>query len=205
MRSEIRALQQRLGITTIYVTHDQQEALAISDQVAVMSGGRVIEIGAPGELYEKPKARFTAEFIGTANMLAIDGALLRVEAGGWQANCTFGSVRLHNCDPQNANGSGLLLMIRPEHVEVSASPMTDSGNAWPARVQSVTFLGNFTECLLVLGGYQVLAQIAGMAALTVGQDVFLRLPPEKCAIVRGEDGATALARNQGTESASFAA
>jgi iron(III) transport system ATP-binding protein len=201
MRSEIRALQQRLGITAIYVTHDQQEALAISDQVAVMSGGRVVEIGTPSELYERPKARFTAEFIGMANMLPVNGPLTRVEAGGWQANCAFGQVHLQDCDAQNASGHGLLLMIRPEHVQVSPGPIAGAGNSWPARVQSVTFLGNFTECTLILNGHEILAQIAGMAALTAGQDVLLRFPPDKCAIVRGEDGAVALAGNQGKESA----
>lgn len=201
MRSEIRALQQRLGITTIYVTHDQQEALAISDQVAVMSGGRVVEIGTPSELYECPKARFTAEFIGTANMFPVEGSLTRVEAGGWQVTCAFGQVHLQNANVQNAGSRSLLLMIRPEHVQVSPGPVADAGNSWPARVQTVTFLGNFTECMLILNGREVLAQIAGMAALTAGQEVFLRLPPDKCALVRGDDGAVALASNQEKEAA----
>jgi iron(III) transport system ATP-binding protein len=205
MRSEIRALQQRLGITTIYVTHDQQEALAISDQVAVMSGGRVVEMGAPGELYERPKVRFTAEFIGTANMLPITGALMRLEAERWQANCSFGQVHLQNKAAHDGDGRGLLLMIRPEHVQVSASALADPINSWPARVASVTFLGNFTECVLMLNGLEVAAQIAGMAGLTVGQDVFIRLPPDKCAIVHDEDGAKEIASRQGKESASSAA
>ena len=205
MRSEIRALQQRLGITTIYVTHDQQEALAISDQVAVMSGGRVVEMGAPGALYERPKARFTAEFIGTANMLPVSGALTRVEAGGWSARCPFGSVHLLNGDVPNADNRRLLLMIRPEHVQVSTSPMADSANSWRARVQSVTFLGNFTECTLILDGHEVAAQIAGMAVVTAGQEVFLRLPPDKCTIVRDDGDAKEAAPVQGKASASVAA
>jgi iron(III) transport system ATP-binding protein len=186
MRSEIRALQQRLGITTVYVTHDQQEALAISDQVVVMSGGRIVEMGAPGELYERPKARFTAEFIGTANLLPIDGALIRGEAGQWQAACPFGKIHLTVSETHTMDRSSPFLMIRPEHLHVSPDRTADSTNSWPARVQSVTFLGGFTECILSLDGHQLSAQIQGMAALAAGQEVFLRLPPEKCAIVHDE-------------------
>jgi ABC-type sugar transport system ATPase subunit len=98
------------------------------------------------------------------------------------------------------DGSRLLLMIRPEHVQISPSGMAESINSWSARVQSVTFLGNLTESVLNLNGHEIAAQMPGIAALTVGQDVFLRLPPEKCAIVRDQDHAagTALSHRKGS-------
>ncbi len=204
MRSEIRALQQRLGITTIYVTHDQQEALAISDQVVVMSGGRVVEIGAPGELYERPKARFTAEFIGTANMLPVSGALTRLEAGRWQTTCALGPVHLQHNGAADANHGERFLMIRPEHVQISTGGAADPVNAWSARVQSITFLGNVTDCVLSLNGRDIAAQLPGVAALAVGQEVTVRLPPEKCAIVF-DDESIAPAPDGGHEKAATAA
>lgn len=188
MRSEIRALQQRLGITTIYVTHDQQEALAISDQVVVMSGGRIVEMGTPSDLYERPKARFTAEFIGTANVMPVDRLLGQGGAGATQVQCPFGTVNLVAGDLPAADGRKLLLMVRPEHVELVAAGAAGAANTWPARVRDVTFLGNFTECTLDLAGHDILAQLQGYAVVKPGQDVHLRLPPEKCTIVY-DDGA----------------
>jgi iron(III) transport system ATP-binding protein len=193
MSSEIRALQQRLGITTVYVTHDQQEALAISDQVVVMSKGRIVEMGAPGELYERPKARFTADFIGAANVLPLAGLPTRLDAGRWQASLAFGQVQLaQDADRDMAGGS--LLMIRPEQVQVSVAAPADSGNSWQAKVESATFLGNFTECVLRLQDQEIVAQIPGMVALAAGQSVYLRFPPEKCLIVRDDDVPAAAAQ-----------
>ncbi len=191
MRSEIRALQQRLGITTVYVTHDQQEALAISDLVVVMSKGRIVEMGTPAELYERPKARFTAEFIGTANVLPVEGALRKTSAGHWQATSPVGPIDVMNNAAENSSGTPLV-MIRPEHIQVSATPFAEAGNSWSAKLQSVTYLGNFTECQLNLAGHEVTAQLPGIAALKVGQDVMLRLPPDKCAIVRDDDHGSAV-------------
>jgi iron(III) transport system ATP-binding protein len=193
MRSEIRSLQKRLGITTVYVTHDQQEALAISDQVVVMSGGRVVEVGAPGELYERPKARFTAEFVGTVNLLPIDGALTRGDAGQWRARCPFGDIHIAANESPATDGRRPLLMIRPEHLRISTDRTPDSVNSWPARVESVTFLGGVTECVLRVGDHQLSAQMQGMTRMVAGVDTVLHMPPEKCAIVY--DDAVAASRS----------
>jgi iron(III) transport system ATP-binding protein len=189
MRSEIRSLHRRLGITTIYVTHDQQEALAISDLVVVMSGGRVVEMGAPGQLYERPKARFTAEFIGTANVMPVD----RSDTQGTVVHCPFGKVVLAKDRLPPSDGADLVLMVRPEHVEVVPETRAGETNVWPARVRNVTFLGNFTECVLDLAGHELLAEIQGLAVLTAGQNVYVRLPPDKCTIVRDDGGVAAAA------------
>ena len=204
MRSEIRDLQRRLGITTVYVTHDQQEALAISDVVVVMSKGRIVEVGAPGELYERPKHRFTADFIGAANLLPLSGIPTRLESGRWQAATPFGVMHLVNDDKRDMVVPGGLLMIRPEQVQVSVAAPSEPVNTWPARVVSATFLGNFTECMLDLQGYEIMAQIPGMVPLEAGQSVFLRFPPEKCLIVQDDEQAAAPPASAATVRASVA-
>ncbi|MFN4281042.1 MAG: ABC transporter ATP-binding protein [Alphaproteobacteria bacterium] len=191
MRSEIRDLQRRLGITTVYVTHDQQEALAISDVVVVMSKGRIVEVGAPGELYERPRHRFTADFIGAANLLPLSAVPTRLESGRWQAATPFGIMHLVNDDKRDMVVPGGVLMIRPEQVQVSVAAPADSTNCWQAKVVNATFLGNFTECMLDLQGHEIMAQIPGMVALEAGQSVFLRFPPEKCLIVQDDEQAAA--------------
>jgi len=204
MRSEIRDLQRRLGITTVYVTHDQQEALAISDVVVVMSKGRIVEVGAPGELYERPKHRFTADFIGAANLLPLSGIPTRLESDRWQAATPFGVMHLVNDDKRDMVVPGGLLMIRPEQVQVSVAASSEPVNTWPARVVSATFLGNFTECMLDLQGYEIMAQIPGMVPLGAGQSVFLRFPPEKCLIVQDDVQAAAPPARAATVRASVA-
>ncbi|HEY4134292.1 MAG TPA: ABC transporter ATP-binding protein [Alphaproteobacteria bacterium] len=189
MRSEIRALQKRLGITTVYVTHDQQEALAISDVVVVMSKGRIIEMGAPGELYERPKHRFTADFIGAANLVPLAAVPTRLDAGRWQAATPFGVVHLAQDERRGMTMAGGLLMIRPEQVRVSTVAPAEKDNTWPAKIVSATLLGNFTECVVDLKGHEIMAQIPGVASLDAGQDVFLHFPPDKCLIVQDDAAA----------------
>ena len=189
MRSEIRDLQKRLGITTVYVTHDQQEALAISDIVVVMSKGKVVEYGAPGELYERPKHRFTADFIGAANILPLSAVPTRLDGARWQAAAPFGQVQIIHTDDRDMSVAGGLLMIRPEQVQVSVAAPIEQGNTWPAKVKTATFLGNFTETLLDLQGREIMAQLPGMVSLNAGQSVFVRFPPEKCLIVAPDEPA----------------
>jgi iron(III) transport system ATP-binding protein len=135
MREEIRLLQQRLGITAIYVTHDQAEALAISDRIVVMHQGRVAQIGNPLELYRRPADRFVAEFIGEANFLPA-----RVEAvENGQATVQIGTQRL-----QVRSGAA-----RPGPVTVSARPeairLTTQGEGLPGTVRKVSYLGSSAD------------------------------------------------------------
>src|SRR5574337_656700 len=117
MRFEIKALQRRVNITTIYVTHDQAEALAISDQIAVMHGGKLIEIGTPHQLYSRPKRKCTATFLGLTNL--IEGKV--VELGG---NSKPGRIETKKGILSFIPASGLqknqaaVLSIRPEHIQV---------------------------------------------------------------------------------------
>lgn len=135
MRIEIRELQQRLGITTVYVTHDQVEAMSISDLVLVMNQGEVMQMGSPLDIYARPANRFVADFIGKANFVTaqvLSDTLVRV-------NDTEVAVQQHTYPA----GSPVTVMFRPEALEPDFE-----GGAFRGRVRRATFLGNLLECVV---------------------------------------------------------
>ena len=147
VRGELRALQRRLGTTFVFVTHDQEEALTLSDRVAVMHAGRLEQIGTPEEIYHRPRSRFVAGFIGEANLLAaeiVGGAsdhLLCLLTGGadeWTLR-----VRIDKTTPAPPSGSNVVLLIRPEHVQLlpPPSPSADEVNGFAAQVDERVFRG----------------------------------------------------------------
>jgi spermidine/putrescine ABC transporter ATP-binding subunit len=145
VRTEIRALQQELGITTVYVTHDQEEALSLSDRVAVMRDGHVLQLGPPRELYERPRTRFVADFVGTNNL--VPGTV--IEAAGETVMVDTGLGPLQARTPQGGEGLGVgrrsVLAIRPENVTVGptgATPTSGDGNRCAGRVAMAAYLGN---------------------------------------------------------------
>ena len=140
MRTEIKKLQRRLGKTTVYVTHDQGEALALSDRIVVMSRGRVEQIGTPREIYETPRTRFVADFIGASNLLpgvvesaSMTGALVRVGAARLQSS---------EAGPEVASGRSVTVLIRPERVRLLPPGSDPPGaNVLAGRVAEVVYLG----------------------------------------------------------------
>src|SRR5216683_4429682 len=115
VRAEIRKLQQELAITTIYVTHDQEEALSLSDRVAVMKDGRVLQVGIPKELYERPRTRFVADFVGTNNL--VPGEVQERRGAELVVDTAVGRLR---AVPSGPVGDRCVLAIRPENVAISA-------------------------------------------------------------------------------------
>ncbi|MDT8856910.1 ABC transporter ATP-binding protein [Paracoccaceae bacterium Fryx2] len=186
MQIEIRTLHDRLGMTTISVTHDQREALTMSDRIAVFSSGRLAQIGTPSDLYEKPESRFIAEFIGESTFLPLH----RV-AGG----LAYGDqvIRLAQDTPRAAGG--MLLMLRPELLRLctEADPQNPGANRFRGRVQSVVFQGESLLFEVLLdGGHMVFVRMANrsenLALLPqIGQQVALRLEQADARIVRAED------------------
>jgi spermidine/putrescine ABC transporter ATP-binding subunit len=169
MRAELRDIHRQIGVTTVFVTHDQHEALALSDRIAVMSAGRIVQLGPPREVYERPATRFVADFIGASSVLggrAVDGRTVEL-AGG---------VRLAVELPRPlASGRDVQLLVRPERVEVGA----DGPNAVPARVAGVMYLGDHLEVRLEIpGGTRLLATVRGSAQLRLDETVTVRLPPD---------------------------
>src|ERR1700687_2248537 len=129
VRAEIRKLQQELGITTIYVTHDQEEALSLSDRVAVMKDGRVLQVGAPKELYERPRTRFVADFVGTNNL--VPGRVSERARGELGVDTAIGRLR---AVPSGPIGDRCVLAIRPENVAIGAAA-GNGGNVVSGRVR----------------------------------------------------------------------
>jgi sn-glycerol 3-phosphate transport system ATP-binding protein len=170
MRREIRALQQSLGITMVYVTHDQTEAMSMADQVILLRDGRVEQDAAPDELYARPATAFTARFIGTPpmNILTLaDGAGGAVIAG------TDGPPLL------GARGTGLLLGVRPEHVHIdgrSGVGMVSAGI--DARVGNVEYLGADSILTCRVGGQTLAVRAPGRVTLSAGAPVRLSWSPD---------------------------
>jgi putative spermidine/putrescine transport system ATP-binding protein len=179
LREEIRRIQLELGITTLYVTHDQEEALAISDHVAVMSGGVIEQMGTPSEMYTAPATPFVAEFIGTMNRLeakVLDGGTGDVDFSGRQLRVDAARGR--------RVGERVLILIRPETLELEASTngSVTGDNMLTGEVIAQTFLGPVTR-LKVSGGLIADMSTARAAALPVGARVNARVPAEGASLL----------------------
>ncbi len=177
LREEIRRIQLELGITTLYVTHDQEEALAVSDRVAVMHGGKIEQIGTPTEMYGSPATPFVAEFIGTMNRLEAD-----VVDGGL-GEIVYGETRLAvEAARGRRAGDKVLVLVRPELLEVEAAVNgnVQQPNVLGAEVVSHTFLGPVTRLKLQAAAGQLIADLppARAAALPVGARVAAKLPAD---------------------------
>jgi putative spermidine/putrescine transport system ATP-binding protein len=173
LREEIRRIQLELGITTLYVTHDQEEALSISDHVAVMYGGRIEQMGSPAEMYSAPATPFVAEFIGTMNRL--EGTV--VDGGVEHA----GTVLRIDAAQERPRGERVLVLVRPETVEVDAAASDGGGvNTLVGNVVTQTFLGPVTRLKIIGAGVDVIADVPTQKALSlpVGTRVAAVLPAE---------------------------
>ena len=180
LREEIRRIQLELGITTLYVTHDQEEALAISDHVAVMYGGVIEQMGTPAEMYTAPATPFVAEFIGTMNRLeavVVDGASGEVEHVGLRLMVDAARGR--------TNGERVLVLIRPESLELEAKTNGTAPNSFAGEVLTQTFLGPVTRVKVNGTGTSLIADMstARAAALPVGAQVVARIPSEGAKLI----------------------
>ena len=169
MRAELKEIQREVGITTVFVTHDQHEALGLSDRIAVMNGGRIDQLGSPREVYEQPASRFVADFIGASTTLegrVADDATV-VLAGGQR-------VLVHLARALTP-GASVRLLVRPERVSIGGA----GPNTLRARIASVMFLGDHSELRLDLeGGGRVLATVSGPAMFLAGDATTVTLPPD---------------------------
>jgi ABC-type Fe3+/spermidine/putrescine transport system ATPase subunit len=166
MRAHIKDLQRRTGLTMIYVTHDQDEAMALSDRIVVMNGGVIEQIGTPTEIYERPRSRFVADFVGATNFVAGKalGAqgrdLLRVATGEDTLICTLDG---NACPPV---GAPVLLMIRPAKIAVAGRDTSRDGvvNRLPATITSNIYGGDWREIAVAGSGFSLRV----LAPATVG-------------------------------------
>ena len=174
VRAEIRKLQRELGITTVYVTHDQEEALSLSDRVAVMRDGRVLQLGVPRELYERPRTRFVADFVGTNNV--IPGTVKGQDGETLFVDTALGPLRARAMGGVTP-GQPCVLAIRPENVTVGGA-VTD-GNRVVGRVALASYLGNTLRYDIEAGGATLKADIRDPwhhEPLAAGTEVTLAFP-----------------------------
>lgn len=177
MRFELKDLQRRTGITTIFVTHDQEEAIALSDRIAVMFRGRILEIGTPTTIYQRPQTLFTAEFMGACNLLSCS-VLAMGESTGF-VETALGKIR---CTVHAQAREGAIFTIRPEHITVSKEPVfsQEGSNLFQGTVVSAMFLGKFFDCLMEVNSEQLRVQVPSSQHIAKEEKVYLYLPPELC-------------------------
>jgi len=172
MRIELRALQQRVGLTAVYVTHDQTEALAISDFIGVMNAGQLVEYGAPTEIYNRPKSRFAAEFMGAANVVSVRDA--QPVNGRICGQVPWGAIYFMH----NGQATPRSVVIRPEDIQIASCATGD--NVWPAKIEQVVFLGAIYDCRLALGGGTLRAQFPRTAMVEADQQIHVHVDDRRC-------------------------
>jgi len=180
MGDEFRSLQKRLGITCLYVTHDQEEAMALSDRIVVMHAGKILQIGAPEEIYQRPATREVAAFFGSPNLLEArvkdtkaeaDGSFnLAVEGNGWTGQVRAGQ--------RFGTGENIIVMVRPENVTLGGSHANGNGHAmdWQGRVAQSIFRGSHRSMVVEtpVARFNVEAPAFGVAG--VGENVTISVP-----------------------------
>ena len=185
MRFEIKSLVRRMGITSVYVTHDQAEAMVISDRVVVMESGNVVQIGKPEQIYETPASKFVADFIGTTNFVA--GTVVQTFADTRQAliQTEFNQpMRCHTPDNQTtAVDQSVSASIRPVDVQLLTEAPPDQTNLYAGVVAHRAYLGNFLYFFVDVGGTQIRVQAPHHLPLDEGARVYLYLNPLKCVIL----------------------
>ncbi|MFA6030685.1 MAG: ABC transporter ATP-binding protein [Elusimicrobiota bacterium] len=147
MREELKALQLRIGVSFLYVTHDQEEALELADRIAVMDGGRVVQVGTPQEIYESPRTAFVADFVGTTNLLkgrVVESEDLLLEAARRRVSIALEGVgRIEACLEGSAvPGEAAVVSLRPERVHVSSAPVEGLSNRVQGVIERTVFLGS---------------------------------------------------------------
>jgi iron(III) transport system ATP-binding protein len=188
MRFEIRRVHETLGITTVYVTHDQAEAMVTSDRIAVMSAGRIEQVGTPAEVYERPQTAFVAGFIGRTNLLrgkvGVDGRVV----------CEGGLDLLTGAGVEHPAGAAVAVSIRPHTIALdppaaAGAPKPPDGpslNLFPGTVTRASYFGDAMDYQVAIDGTATTLRVAGPPAprFAVGQAVVVRIEPGRCILVR---------------------
>jgi spermidine/putrescine transport system ATP-binding protein len=187
LRLELKALQEEVGITFVFVTHDQEEALSMSDRVAVMSAGRIEQIGTPAEVYEDPATVFVADFLGISNLMDAEA----VDHGADHCTVAVGEFRLRAACGDLAAHGPVKIVARPERVQLLGHG-TDRDNCLPGMVERTVYVGASVQVMVRLAtGAQLQASIANTGdsdAFTQGTPVAVHIPADALRIL-GDSGA----------------
>ena len=185
MRIEIKELQRRLGITSVYVTHDLEEALAISDRIIVMRDGVIEQVGSPAEIYDRPRSTFVADFVGSANLirgrrrpdLEQDGAIVLETAGG---------LIVHGSAYGRQPGAEPLFSVRTVHVRLTRERPAAARNVWPARIKRRVFQGDFTQYQVDWDGRTLVVRSATGDPFAEDDEIYLAVEPRHCVLLEDE-------------------
>ena len=181
MRIELKRLQREFGLTSIYVTHDQVEALMLSTRIAVMNQGKIEQIGNPREIYLHPATKFVAEFIGTANMF--EGVVTESSAGMTRIDTANGTVWSRSQTAMAAK-STVLLSVRPECITISTQSVEGAApNEWQGVVAAGLFLGDSAEHVISVGDQEIRVKGEAHELVSRGTKVYLRFAPENVTVI----------------------
>jgi iron(III) transport system ATP-binding protein len=185
MRLELKRLQRDLGITSVYVTHDQAEALALSNFVAVMHDGRIEQIGKPREIYERPRTRFVAEFLGNANL--IDAVVQHADGGVYRLETPHGELRA-GAGATFATGDSVVLSVHSEQVRLEPGPHSEPRpNRWPGTVRARAFRGDAVDYVVSVNGVELRARCGPSVRLPPGTEVTVVVPEEAGTLLPAPD------------------
>ncbi len=177
MRSEIRRICKTAGFTTIYVTHDQKEALSVADRIAVLKAGRLAQVGTPSELYHRPRSAFVADFIGQTNLLA--GKIVRRAGSTVEIETAAGKFRAAHAE---SNGENVTISIRPEQMQIIRGAGTDGKNRMVGRPIETTFLGEASEHVLLVGN-ETIKVISAPPMFQVPEQMTVEFDPEDVVVL----------------------
>jgi iron(III) transport system ATP-binding protein len=184
MRFELKRLQRELGITGVYVTHDQVEALAMSNKVAVMRDGKIEQVDHPRRVYEHPKSRFVADFIGTSNF--IDGVVEEKDGASYRVKTADGVLTV----PSDASfdvGSRVVVAARPEHIELAPGSNGTGPNVWTGRIQVRSFLGEVVDHVVAVGSRELRARCNSKVSIPPQTDVTVRFHQEAFSLIPADE------------------
>jgi iron(III) transport system ATP-binding protein len=195
MRSELKTLQRRMGITFIYVTHDQAEAMALSDRIVVFCNGRVQQVGTPREVYERPANLFVADFMGLVNKLP--GILIDHIGSEGRVRIGEQTIVARLSDGLDGSGATTTVAIRPEAISVGASRADGGTNVLKGRLVESTFLGNIVDHQVDVGGTIVRVQGDRGQTFEPGTEIDLTIPVSECVAMRGDTSQDQQAEQRG--------
>jgi iron(III) transport system ATP-binding protein len=181
MRFELKRLQRELGLTAVYVTHDQSEALSMSDNIAVMRDGLIEQVGKPRDIYQRPVSRFVADFIGNTNLL--DGKVTGRDGEWYEVDTDHGRM-LAMSPADHATRASVTVAIRPEYIELEKGHNQPARpNLWHGTVKSRAFFGEAVDHVITVNGIELRSRTNAKISLPEGTDVTLKLDQTMCTLI----------------------
>jgi len=187
MRFELKKIQRELGITTIYVTHDQSEALALSHEIAVMRNGRIMQIGTPRQIYETPNSEFVADFVGTINFIKATVRSVDAAANAMVVDSEIGTIQVPMTNDFQV-GEEVQVCVRPEDIYLSDStPPVSHTNHYLGSVFAKIFLGEVLDFQVQVNDKVMLARVHPSQKTPVGAPIHIVLDPTVCIVLKQQN------------------